>query len=238
MRLLRRSLKALFVTVGILAVCLWTWSFWFADSVELRQRPSPSPCQLTWAIGSLRGFVTVSVKICSAPASTRQTPQTFPPARHAPISTAVTPEMILISRRRPVSPTSIWHHLNFNWIRAEEDVIFGPEVKFGALGFGPSPGEFPKGKSVTYWVRAPYWWLALLSFLPVTPFILSTFRHVRRSRRTRRQQCVNCGYDLRASGDVRPECGEPVRPPPPPPPQVAQKQPRSNDRDGKSGKDG
>jgi hypothetical protein len=53
----------------------------------------------------------------------------------------------------------------------------------------------------------PYWLLAILTA------VLPTFRLIawrRRRKRIGRNQCVTCGYDLRASTDRCPECGTPT----------------------------
>ena len=57
------------------------------------------------------------------------------------------------------------------------------------------------------WVVIPYWLLAGLSPLP----LLRSFALWRRARkRSLRDTCVSCGYDLRVSKDRCPECGTPI----------------------------
>jgi predicted amidophosphoribosyltransferase len=48
------------------------------------------------------------------------------------------------------------------------------------------------------------------SILPMFFFIRRLSRSVRHHDRKRRNLCVHCGYDLRASKDRCPECGEPI----------------------------
>ena len=53
----------------------------------------------------------------------------------------------------------------------------------------------------------PHWFIALLAaLLPAWRF--GGFKRRRRRSRLAHNLCVNCGYDLRASPDKCPECGE------------------------------
>jgi hypothetical protein len=56
-------------------------------------------------------------------------------------------------------------------------------------------------------ISIPYW--AMLA-LTGTPSFAWIFRAIRRSSRRRRGLCGGCGYDLRATNDRCPECGEVV----------------------------
>lgn len=55
-------------------------------------------------------------------------------------------------------------------------------------------------------------WLPMLIFSALPLYWLSTKRRL--SRRIRSGQCVNCGYDLRATPEQCPECGTKTKPPP------------------------
>lgn len=57
------------------------------------------------------------------------------------------------------------------------------------------------------YLQLPFWSIALAaSVLPA----FSASRWIRRRRRTRSGRCLTCGYDLRASEGVCPECGTPI----------------------------
>jgi hypothetical protein len=59
----------------------------------------------------------------------------------------------------------------------------------------------------TWGVTAPYW--LICGLLAITPYFCarSLLRAGSRRRRSENGECINCGYDLRASQDRCPECG-------------------------------
>jgi hypothetical protein len=60
-------------------------------------------------------------------------------------------------------------------------------------------------------VRVPYWAIAwILAFCAFRKSTYAFGRRVRAYRRSMRGYCANCGYDLRASRERCPECGEPI----------------------------
>jgi hypothetical protein len=72
-------------------------------------------------------------------------------------------------------------------------------------GFGTSLWNAPTGHYA--FAGAPAWLI-----WPLTIVVPARWgaRQFRRHRRTRRGECLKCGYDLRASTDRCPECGEPI----------------------------
>jgi len=56
--------------------------------------------------------------------------------------------------------------------------------------------------------HVPYWFLSLLFACGGLPLLLRLRAQRRRSRRLRANQCLSCGYDLRATSGRCPECGQ------------------------------
>ncbi|MCH8878295.1 MAG: hypothetical protein IID34_00245 [Planctomycetes bacterium] len=84
--------------------------------------------------------------------------------------------------------------------------------------------SMPRSRQLLWW-RMPSWyiggnmfriliplWLPIVLFAAYPTYQLPAFRrHLQRHRRRKRKKlglCVKCGYDLRASNDRCPECGE------------------------------
>ena len=70
------------------------------------------------------------------------------------------------------------------------------------------PGSTSKFTFRLSLIRIPFWSITLI--LLAWPVLSLTQKQIIRSRRARRKkncQCLNCGYDLRASPDQCPECG-------------------------------
>jgi hypothetical protein len=82
-----------------------------------------------------------------------------------------------------------------------------PRPGIGNLfGFGAGSATVAGQTSVDA-IAVPYWPLILLCAIP--PIVL--LRHfLRRQRRLRLNLCIHCGYDLRQSPAVCPECGAPA----------------------------
>ncbi|MCY2950960.1 MAG: hypothetical protein NTU53_03170 [Planctomycetota bacterium] len=75
---------------------------------------------------------------------------------------------------------------------------------WGRVGLGMVTGL---SRAVEYWVvSVPYWGVVLCLSLGVWPRII--WGPVRRWRRRKQGRCERCGYDLRASKERCPECGE------------------------------
>ena len=78
------------------------------------------------------------------------------------------------------------------------------------VGYAPFVDDSGSGAAVaatswTFWVP-PVYPLILLAMSPA----LWIYRFIRQRRRVAFGRCAHCGYDLRASADRCPECGQPV----------------------------
>jgi hypothetical protein len=102
------------------------------------------------------------------------------------------------------------------------DEIFWYDQQFDDefnLGLGYWAGLYYRGCTLKGWRQSTHhaivpYWLALGATAPLPAF--AAWLVVRRRRRARRRSCANCGYDLRATPDRCPECGQSVRPARPP----------------------
>ncbi|MGE5609814.1 MAG: hypothetical protein ACM359_11205 [Bacillota bacterium] len=59
----------------------------------------------------------------------------------------------------------------------------------------------------TRWMVLPHWFLVLVLSIPPLGWV---FRRYRVARRRKLGLCPTCGYDLRATKERCPECGEPI----------------------------
>jgi hypothetical protein len=116
-------------------------------------------------------------------------------------------------------------HQRFSPAEAEKDgrdEIFWYDQQFDDefnIRIGYWAGLYYRGCTLRGWRRSTHhaivpYWLALGVTAPLPA--LAAWLRVRRRRRARRRLCANCGYDLRATPDRCPECGQSVRPATPP----------------------
>ncbi len=89
-----------------------------------------------------------------------------------------------------------WRLAGVQYFRMDRRYVNTPPVKYWIWGF--------------LIVTVPYWLLVVVT--AILPAIAGTqlVRGVRRRRRFARGMCRSCGYDLRGSGGICPECGTKV----------------------------
>ena len=109
---------------------------------------------------------------------------------------------------------------NSLYLRRPERTFTEPGWYFGPASYG---GERPpwlrpyyqrhsyRG-DVAYLLILPHWFVSLIFLAFGFPCLLLIRDRLRSRRRLRRGQCPNCGFDLRATPDRCPECGQLIKP--------------------------
>jgi hypothetical protein len=82
------------------------------------------------------------------------------------------------------------------------------------LGLGYWAGIYYRGCTLNGWRQSTHhaivpYWLGLGATAPLP--IFAAWLGIRRRRRPRLRLCAHCGYDLRATPKLCPECGQPAR---------------------------
>lgn len=98
-----------------------------------------------------------------------------------------------------------------------------PSFSFNHCGGTLEPGTVESDNGVVHgvyigpsvelyscWMTMPYWLVAIVLALPGGWLVRRALHRWQRMRRMRAGLCPTCGYDLRASRDLCPECGEPT----------------------------
>jgi hypothetical protein len=102
--------------------------------------------------------------------------------------------------------TSSWGYWSVNFERKH---TFGPWARSVHFGFGRDSFTYPWGPSVARRVVIDIPWYPFVIISGMTTWIwLKGIARRRRARRYEREnRCVSCGYDLRATPERCPECG-------------------------------
>ena len=102
-------------------------------------------------------------------------------------------------------PTRQWQFLGFEW--NEYLVALPPSSYHPISGYAP---RNPAGQLIVIYGRSwiiPYWAMVIPTGIAIAIQVRRAIIRHRERRRTKRGQCVTCGYDLRASKERCPECG-------------------------------
>jgi hypothetical protein len=190
------------------AVVLWVRGYWVVDLVEVsRYRAAGGDVTNTvYRVSSGKGVVVLAFSrrwsaYTPGTSVTRdaqgrwvKVPRTPPrdAASWGVERTTLEPESF------QVLGTTRWQRLGFNAYRGGDD----------HLGRSRNLSERNRYGGV----RVPQWFVVLLTGPPAL-LLLRWLGAMRRRRRIRRGLCGRCAYDLRATRDRCPECGEPVAAP-------------------------
>jgi len=82
-------------------------------------------------------------------------------------------------------------------------------VSFDFIGIEVATGKWGALRDCS--LVLPWWLIALVLAVLPSAWIWASFGSPRRKYRIAHNLCLRCGYDLRASVDRCPECGEPIR---------------------------
>lgn len=189
-------LRNIILAVCAMALCasltLWWRSQWTADG-------------LFWS-SHTRSYLTISMDgrlamaISSAPANSARSPLQF--------------RSMLKGERSALWENARWNHdlgynargwAGFEWTAQINpiSVIVRPETEqLGVKRLSEAKQHYKSNP--TSLIAIPWWFVSLLSSIPLLLFARS---HRRTVRHLRSGHCASCGYDLRATPDRCPECG-------------------------------
>ena len=203
---MRRLVTILSLILCTATIVLWLRSLWFCDAMQWRGRQD-------------------LICVISSNGRLNLTLTHFFAAYNGEGAISVTRTRVAIG----VPPTLGWEPASFpRSVRKplwETMDVTANAARNRALGFEWSPKLWSwEGATGPYaWLRqtgqppyrliaVPYWFLGLLTLVPLAAQRLAAMR---RARLLRRGVCPLCGYDLRATPDRCPECGDSfVRHPP------------------------
>ena len=205
-RVIAVLLCAVSLTVCALSVVGWVRGYWAVDVFErvVHTSRSGDSTSTIYRVSSGRGVVAFTfssrrwASLRPAPNDRRGPPPDFHSTSYA--RAALRPDRFHLVRQ------TAWQKLGFHRHSRRGAAPGSP------YGFGDVNGSW--GFRVPYWLVVP-----LAGILPVIS--LRRLSRLRRHFRTRRGLCGGCGYDLRASRERCPECGEAVAPSAAPAPPAA-----------------
>src|SRR6266566_1074716 len=95
---------------------------------------------------------------------------------------------------------TLWRQVGKNWVHPLNS------FKFLGTQFGGLYGQ----NSMLWDLILPFWLLTTLFALLPLLYLLLLYRLIQKNLRTESGLCPTCGYDLRASPNPCPECGQPA----------------------------
>jgi len=187
----------------IAVLSAWGWSFWREDSLSYTQSafqiPDGGTYQRTVRARSSAGGLSFEVYAAEyfGPGSSR-----WRPGRGHDTGSELVARPAGVTWTIGAEPAYPAQQSVAPWITRAPTVL-------QKLGFFSTRTGITDGRDNERWrsLTVPYWSLFSLAHLPCVPMILFAFR----SRRSRNQgRCAFCGYDLRATPNRCPECGNPA----------------------------
>jgi hypothetical protein len=195
---MRRLVTIASIIFFTLTVALWLRSLWFCDAVQWRGRQDlvcvvssygRLNLTLTHYFAAYNGEGAISVTrthvMIGIPPTLGWAVVSFPRAVRKPLWETMS--AITSADRNRV--------LGFEW----SPRVWPQDGAVGRYAWMQSPGQ-PSYRLIA----VPYWFIGLLTLLPLASRRLAA---IRRARLLRRGVCPSCGYDLRATPDRCPECG-------------------------------
>ena len=113
------------------------------------------------------------------------------------------PEWLRYFRKMPIGPTFVHKSRPAAWATFPNP---GVERWWYRLGFALRENPYREPTRISYMAGFPHWMLLLIGGVSCAPAAAGV-RPLQRRRRRRQGLCETCGYDLRASPDRCPECG-------------------------------
>ena len=184
-RRLVSTIAALSTVLCVVVLALWITIFWHAvgGSHSVSRQTGPDVTDTDWNVFAGPGSVSVMRSTYVHPDSTVE-------------------ELDAVRQQ----DTSLW-----TWCRSSDVIDHADPViadgpvnwRFHTVGLY----QFTHGGSEMYVLELPY--LALVVLFALAPAV-TLCRRWRRRRAVEKGCCIRCGYDLRVSASVCPECGTPV----------------------------
>ena len=184
----------LIVFCGVTVVCLttlcglaWIRSYWQLDEVQysvLVLRPKPQQSLRQYFIGSYSGTVYCHWSFTDHSDS-------------APFDQIVA----------PLDRIATWRMNHGRPLDTSYDNLPSPKPNWWYLGFGYDTGGMKSEHYSFCQVVVPYWFITCVCSSTALYPIMIRRKRIRAARRETAGLCPACGYDLRASPTVCPECG-------------------------------